>query len=337
MKRLDYIDNLKWVLIVLVIFHHAGQAYGDGGDWAYVPSNPGEYVEGLWRVFSLNAGFLMGLFFLISGYFAPGSYDRHGFKGFLRGKLFHIGIPLVFLFVFISVLAGVPEIAHGWYLLMLLIFSLFYGLFRHLSGGNLIFKPEGNGFPDLLMLLTSAVVLSVVEYFTRQAYPQDYWVTLSTVRLFEPAHLPQYVLMYVLGIYSYRRNLFENLSDQTGVLCLAAAAVIAFLMLFGFSSFDGCNWWAYESIFCISISFGLVWLFRRFMNFSNVFTRWCSAQEYGSYIFHLTNMLLIQHISDSLYLGGGIPKLLFIGFATTLFTFLTTALIRHIPAVRKVI
>ena len=34
-KRLLYLDNLKVCLTVLVIFHHAGQAYGDGGDWAY--------------------------------------------------------------------------------------------------------------------------------------------------------------------------------------------------------------------------------------------------------------------------------------------------------------
>ena len=35
-NRLLYLDNLKVCLTVLVIFHHAGQAYGDGGDWAYL-------------------------------------------------------------------------------------------------------------------------------------------------------------------------------------------------------------------------------------------------------------------------------------------------------------
>ena len=40
MKRLLYLDNLKVCLTVLVIFHHAGQAYGDGGGWAYfVPAS----------------------------------------------------------------------------------------------------------------------------------------------------------------------------------------------------------------------------------------------------------------------------------------------------------
>jgi len=69
MKRLLYLDNLKVCLTVLVIFHHAGQAYGDGGGWAYTPSNPAEVMSWIWHFFSVNAAFFMGLFFLISGCF----------------------------------------------------------------------------------------------------------------------------------------------------------------------------------------------------------------------------------------------------------------------------
>ena len=64
-KRLLYLDNLKVCLTVLVIFHHAGQAYGDGGDWAYHPSNPAEFMPWIWHFFSVNAAFFMGLLKLI--------------------------------------------------------------------------------------------------------------------------------------------------------------------------------------------------------------------------------------------------------------------------------
>ena len=43
MARLNYLDNLKDMLTFLVIFHHAGQAYGDGGEWGYTPSNYKRY------------------------------------------------------------------------------------------------------------------------------------------------------------------------------------------------------------------------------------------------------------------------------------------------------
>ena len=49
MSRLNYLDNLKVALTFLVIFHHAGQAYGDGGEWGYTPSNPEEVMP--WILF----------------------------------------------------------------------------------------------------------------------------------------------------------------------------------------------------------------------------------------------------------------------------------------------
>ena len=59
-SRLNYLDNLKVFLTALVIFHHAGQAYGNGGEWAYQPSNPAEFLPWIWHFFSTNASFFMG-------------------------------------------------------------------------------------------------------------------------------------------------------------------------------------------------------------------------------------------------------------------------------------
>ena len=97
MARLNYLDNLKVMLTFLVIFHHAGQAYGDGGEWGYTPSNPEEVMPWIWHFFSTNAAFFMGLYFFISGYFVPGSYDRQGFGTFIRKKILRLGVPLLLL------------------------------------------------------------------------------------------------------------------------------------------------------------------------------------------------------------------------------------------------
>ena len=86
MQRLYYLDNLKVCLTVLVIMHHAGQAYGDGGEWAYTPSNPAEVLPWIWHFFSTNAAFFMGLYFFISGYFVPSSFDKQGTKLFQKNK-----------------------------------------------------------------------------------------------------------------------------------------------------------------------------------------------------------------------------------------------------------
>ena len=103
-KRLLYLDNLKVCLTVLVIFHHAGQAYGDGGDWAYHPSNPAEFMPWIWHFFSVNAAFFMGLFFLISGYFVPTSFDKQGTR-----VVWHLRIASVRVYMLRTALA-IPRV-----------------------------------------------------------------------------------------------------------------------------------------------------------------------------------------------------------------------------------
>ena len=123
-KRLFYLDNLKVCLTVLVIFHHAGQAYGDGGGWAYHPSNPAEVMPWIWHFFSTNAAFFMGLYFLISGYFVPKSFDKQGAGTFVKKKLIRLGIPWLLMGGLLSVLAGKLETGHMWFVENLLFFSL---------------------------------------------------------------------------------------------------------------------------------------------------------------------------------------------------------------------
>ena len=65
--RCHYLDNLKVLLTVLVVFHHAGQAYGDGGAWPYSPSLSHEYVGWLGNFFPVN--FLHGVVFFDFGLF----------------------------------------------------------------------------------------------------------------------------------------------------------------------------------------------------------------------------------------------------------------------------
>ena len=84
--RSYYLDNLKVFLTVLVIAHHAMIPFTGGGGWPYVPSNAEERMPYMWHFLSTNAAFFMGLFFMISGYFVPKSFDRQGFAHFVGKK-----------------------------------------------------------------------------------------------------------------------------------------------------------------------------------------------------------------------------------------------------------
>lgn len=95
-QRLFYLDNCKSLLTLLVIMHHVGQAYGPtGGYWDFQSHYR---IPMLDPFFTINASFFMGLFFFISAYFIPSSFEKHGIKKFIRDRLVRYGIPILFGF-----------------------------------------------------------------------------------------------------------------------------------------------------------------------------------------------------------------------------------------------
>ena len=339
MKRLCYLDNLKVCLTVLVIMHHAGQAYGNGGDWAYTPSNPSEFMPWIWHFFSTNAAFFMGLYFFISGYFVPRSFDKQGTKQFVHKKLLRLGVPLLFMGGIISILSGKPEIGHMWFVESLLVFCLIYALIRQWV------QPVNEACyskPTIIGLLVVALLMGVGSYVIRQISPQDHWIwPFGIIPLpMEPAHYLQYVMMFVLGILAYRFQWLDKMSNSVGFMAL----LIGIALAMGNYLRDGGPWDAfvwqwfgiYESLMCVFISFGLIWLFREFVSTTSRFWQWCAAQSYGAYMFHLLLMIVLQNAMDSIWIGA-FGKFLFIGVVTTVLSFHLTWMVKMIPGFKKVL
>ena len=339
MKRLCYLDTLKVCLTVLVIMHHAGQAYGNGGGWAYTPSNPAEFMPWIWHFFSTNAAFFMGLYFFISGYFVPRSFDKQGTKQFVHKKLLRLGVPLLFMGGIISILSGKPEIGHMWFVESLLVFCLIYALIRQWV------QPVNEACyskPTIIGLLVVALLMGVGSYVIRQISPQDHWIwPFGIIPLpMEPAHYLQYVMMFVLGILAYRFQWLDKMSNSVGFMAL----LIGIALAMGNYLRDGGPWDAfvwqwfgiYESLMCVFISFGLIWLFREFVSTTSRFWQWCAAQSYGAYMFHLLLMIVLQNAMDSIWIGA-FGKFLFIGVVTTVLSFHLTWMVKMIPGFKKVL
>ncbi len=106
--RLFFIDNIRVLLIILVVAHHAAQPYGPtGGRWPLITP---EHSYLLGPFFHVNASFFMGLFFLVSGYFLPAAYERKGEGKFLKERFLRLGIPLaVFALLLFPVFAYLLE------------------------------------------------------------------------------------------------------------------------------------------------------------------------------------------------------------------------------------
>ncbi|MGA9080047.1 MAG: acyltransferase, partial [Halobacteriota archaeon] len=87
--RLYFADNLRTYLITLVVLHHLAIVYTGAGGFYYVEPTPIDQLAlAVLVIFiALNQAYFMGLLFLISGYFSPGSLDRKGPRRFIRDRL----------------------------------------------------------------------------------------------------------------------------------------------------------------------------------------------------------------------------------------------------------
>jgi glucan biosynthesis protein C len=375
-KRLYFIDYLRVALTMLVIAHHAGQAYGPtGGTWP-IP-NP-EISPLLGPFFAVNAMFFMGLFFLVSGYFVPLAYDRKGAVAFLKGRLVRLGIPILFfaLFVFSPIAyswrPGRPSLTefvrylyrtgwqelymHLWFLVHLLVYSIGYIVWRQLAQRvqrPTQSEPAGSKarLPTHGTILLFVIALTLVGWVVRIKYPLDRWVPIL-VFIAEPAHLPQYIGMFVIGILAYRGDWLRRLPTNTGVIWLAIGLVAAA----GYYAYDlvgtrplsailakgGKDWRSlvfctWEAFVCTGLGVGLLVLFREWLNRApgRLLAAIVGAQ-YGAYIFHLLVVLGVQTGLAAVPLPP-FPKFVLATFTAAALSFGLGHLAKQLPGVNKIL
>ena len=336
-QREWYLDNLKVFLTVLVIFHHAGQAYSGSDNWIYQPSLD-ECAVWLRGFFAVNASFFMGLYFLISGYFLPSSYDRHGFRGFISAKFLHLGIPLLFFTVLCSVATGQVEVGHLWFVEHLLFYSLVYALFR-----LVVRKPvRVQSGLNVVWIVSAVVIVSAANYLVRPAWPINNWKFLGGFLRAEPAHLAQYVALFVMGVVAWRGSWFLRITRRLGMMLFGLGLLLAlsvYLRPFfpSLQSWIGRSWWWYETLLCFSLSFGLVALFRFCFGKTSRIMQWIAAQSYAAYLVHIFVILGLQYLFDRVPMGGGTGKFLFVGVMATALTYGVAYFLRRIPGVGRIV
>ncbi len=307
-NRIYFIDNLKILLAVLVVLHHAAQPYGPGGGW-WIPSEPTSIIDyvllGIFMAF--NASFFMGLFFMLSAYFVPSSLERKSPNKFIKDRLVKLGIPiLIFMFIVFPVMDyllnyQVILFGHLWFLAMLLIFSTVYGAYW------LVKRPSSQTkrpFPSNAAILTFIVVMALISFVVRIWWPENQWTLLG---LFEPFHVTQYVMLFAAGIVAYRQGWIEAIPKATGKLWtrIAILTLISLLFVGGVTNsteFSGGltaasllgSFW--EAFMCVSICIAFLSLFKNRFNSQGLITRTFANDTFTVYLIQLPLVVLLQYM-----------------------------------------
>lgn len=350
-NRILYIDVIKVVLTCLVVAHHAGQAYGPtGGMWVLKDKANAEWLG---KFFFVNASYMMGLYFFISGYFMLFSLNRKSTNQFIKDRLVRLGIPYLFFtfFVFLpfnylgdtsgnnvlEVLVDTywnkPPMASGhlWFVASLLVYSLIYMLLFRPKNHSDSLKPFRTYYAVIYILL-----LSLISGLVRIYYPIDTWRTWFIP--VEVAHIPQYFSLFIIGTLFNRYQWLESFKPMTGIYFFVIAVLTYFFQ--NTLPMEIKNHWltesTIESLLCVGISMSLLTLFRFYGNKTNKFLQLLSENSFGIYLFHVFVVIGLQASLLSASINGNI-KFLLVTTGGIAISLVISYYLRKIKVVRDII
>ena len=372
--RLVFIDNLRWLMIVLVITMHAAVTYSNMGRWYY---NEKAQLGLASRLFFTTyqvwlQAFFMGFLFFIAGYFVPPAFDRKGPARFLRDRAVRLGIPsLLYMFLIgpatIYYLLGVkkpgysfanfwahyavgPSIREGgtgpmWFCIALLIFCA--NLHGHSYDCASIRRKER----------VAARKPARRSVYSRDRHGHIPGPHRSAHRDGDLEHAAMLLRAIRPAVYRWPRCLrhgwllriphrfgmrWFGLSLGAGAMAWFALLIVAVRMRWATKSFDGGWHWqsavlcGWESFFCVGVCLGLIVLFREGFNAQGRMARFLSGNAFAVYVFHPPVV-----IGAALALRGfhapPVAKFAIVSAIATVVTFPVAAALRRVPVLKRVL
>jgi len=372
-KRIFYLDNLRFLLVILVIFHHAGQAYGPGGGWPIIDSRQ---LPMLGAFFSVNASFFMGLLFFIAGSVQPLARNIRGTREYIRSRVRRLLIPFIFIaavfFIplnysigsydsitgylrFLVTKEGIASFTgHNWFILHLFIYSML-ALPVEAFVDRLIAKLPHHKKPAItpvsvfFFLTAVSLLIGTITFIVRIHFPVDRWIMFAGVIRMEAAHLPQYLVFFLSGIFLRRINIPDAINLKHAVLWMIASLLliigvyvsyfIAFktgtrLFAAGGNNMHSFVWSFYESFLAVSISITLLYLSKEFLNRRSAILQFFGENSYGAYLIHVFPMVGFQMVIASSQFHP-FMKFIITGSISAAISFAFAALVRQVTIVRR--
>ncbi|GHO60931.1 acyltransferase family protein [Ktedonobacter robiniae] len=368
--RVFFVDNLRVSLTALVIVHHLAITYGALGAWYYQDPNKDMLATVVLSILiAIDQAFFMGFFFLLSGYFIPGSYDRKGGRTFLWERFLRLGIPLLIYDLVLDPLiiymaGGIHQsywsfysafllkgkmIGDGpsWFILALLYFAVLYVLGRWFTRQRESQLRTESHPPTFRGILLFVLALTVVTFVVRFWWPLNSYVIFG----FQLAEFAQYISLFVIGLLAYRRNWFLRLSDALGRVWLriAIGAMLSFpIMIIALGAVGhadlfegGWHWQAllyalWESVVCVGLCIGLLVLFRKHLNAQGRVGKALSASAYTVYLIHPLIIVPLAYAARTIALYPLLKFALVVLIAVPS-CFLVGYVLREIPLLHKIL
>ncbi len=298
-NRVNYIDNLRWITVSLLVLYHTAMAYNTWGEANYIFF---EEVKPIASVVTFISPWFMPLMFLLAGVASSYSLRKRGYGAFLRERLVRLGIPLLLgILVLTPILSYVADVTHNGYTGGFLNhYGIFFTRFTDLTGYDGGFTVAHLWFLAVLILIS---VLSVGILRLVRLSKVILGILLSVLAIstfdvrFGGKPLILYLCVYLLGYYIFSdREFVDRLSRFKWIFVLAFLAfsitnVTLFIYVQGYETLNTiCNYAAFATAIPALVSLG-----HDHLDFRNRFTAFNAKISYTFYILHFPVVVLCQY------------------------------------------
>lgn len=345
--------------------------------WQAFPIVDAQKWAGAAVIVGFNDTFFMSLMFFISGLFVWKSLQRKGTGSFMRDRTRRLGIPFVCAAAIVAPLAYYPSFLqigqHGgggfvhqwvslgiwpagpaWFVWLLLAFDfvaaeLYSAKPNWAEVAGCFFARFSNKpirFCGYLIGFSAAVYIPLAMKFNPLSWTQFGPFAFQTGRLL---HYFVYFLMGIaLGAYGIERGILASGGKLARRWLLwAIAAVVVFLAASAFfiimvttAKASSAPWQAFAdfvfTITCATTSMAMLAVFVRFVKKSRGTLDSLSSNAYGIYLLHYIFVIWLQYALLKSHLSG-FSKLTVVFSAAVALSWITTAALRRIPAIARII
>lgn len=353
MERKHYIDNLRWLFILLLFPFHAAQIWCSwelGGFYVWSHSNL------FFTVFStLMSAWYMTLLFTIAGVSCNYSLRRRSASQFVRERITKLLIPCVFgTLVLAPIMTFIGErFFNGFTGSYLEQYVLFFTKETDLSGYKGGFTPAHFWF--LLYLFVISLVFLGVRALQMKVYPKLFSKLETSnvsyaviVFMFIPEwlfkgvldiggkSLGQFLFLFVIGYYVLSDDKIQEVICRyrylSLIMCLTSGAL--FTWFYCFEQLEG------EWLTGLYLFYGwtgiLSWLGwgQKCLNFRNRVSGYLTRASFPIYILHMPILVVVGYYVLKLEDCGMGLQFIFIMFGSAGLTFIAYEAVRRIPGLR---
>jgi fucose 4-O-acetylase-like acetyltransferase len=329
--RLHWMDNLRSIIIFLVVLYHIGGVYEAAGlwGWFWLVDDPTTMVwVGIMGI--VIDIFVMPTLFFVSGYLTPASLQNKPAGKFVIGKLKRLIVPwLIAVFTLIPLYKVIFLYSRNlpqehwstyfhftsqnsqnwlWFLPVLFVFNVVYVL---LSKTNLKIPKVSRS----IAIFTAIIVAFIYSFSIGYVVGFRSW-TLTALIDFENERLLIYLLTFLLGALFYKQGFFakkpqgKRLYNTVNAIAWVPVTAHIFARLIPFFS-EGfavtpiyrLMWWISFDLALLCMMYVMIETFRRYFDKTGKIWSALNRNSYGVYIIHV----ILIGVFGTLLMKIGLP------------------------------